>query len=74
MHRSMHVVSPSTDTDIRTITELISPMLSPRTESSLDSFADYWSIEDDADSVVEPSLYYGFPAPASHRSRKISLD
>jgi hypothetical protein len=54
-NRSFHVVSPSTDQDIRSIAAIISPLIVSKLELE---HADERALGSDDDSIVEPSLYH----------------
>jgi hypothetical protein len=57
--RPIHAVSTSTDHDIRTIAEMLSPLLVEKFEPSIHPRHDDWAIGDDDDSVIEPTIYQG---------------
>jgi hypothetical protein len=71
-HRSVHAVSTSTDHDIRTIAEMLSPLLIEKSEPSVDPRNDDWAIGDDDDSVIEPTIHQG-PDTLSPLSTKFNV-
>jgi hypothetical protein len=71
-HRALHVVSPSTENEIRSITEMLSPILLHKADSSLSNRENDWGIGDDSDSIIEPALSHGFDTPVQ-RIRKFSI-